>query len=331
MVRIRHGSLVVVLGLGLGLALGAACKKDEKSETPAGAKSGKAAQTDDLSLLPLDSELVLGLNVAQVQNSALWKQFVEPKLMSGEAQQKLAEFKANCGFDPMTQLTSVSVGVKGLGGGKPDGVIVMHGLDKAKALACLENEKVKAELAKDGGEFSREGDVSLFKDKAGNQVAVTFVNDRTAIAVFGGQVTAASAKTAAAGGSALKSSPPFLEMYSKVNAGDSLWFLLNGKAPIFETMATMGVKPKAMFGSVNVTDGLSLEMRMRLESPEEASRIAGMGKSQLDQASKMFDRVDITNDGPDVKVSIGLSNQKLQELITQFAGLAGALGGMGGQ
>src|SRR5882757_8033673 len=94
MVRIRHGSPVVVavVVFGLALALFGACKKDDKKSDPAtgdkaGQKSGDvekpmsgvaamAMGAEDLSLLPLDSELVLGINVAQVQQSALWKQFV---------------------------------------------------------------------------------------------------------------------------------------------------------------------------------------------------------------------------------------------------------------
>jgi hypothetical protein len=337
MVRIRHGWLVVVLGLAVALG---ACKKDEKSGNATAGKSAdkagqaglsaNAASGDDLSLLPLDSELVLGLNFSQVQQSALWKQFVQPKLMSGDVQRKLTELKDSCGFDPMTAIKSISVGLKGVGGDKPDGVVVMHGLDKAKVWACLENDKVKAEMTKDGGSFSRDGEVGLFKDKSGSQVAVAFVNDSTAIAVVGEQVTAASAKAAAAGGSTLKSSPPFVEMYSKVKSSDSLWFLINGKAKIFDKTAAMGVKPKAMFGSVNVTDGLSLDMRLRLDTPDAAAQLADMGKKQVQQAAKMFDQIDVTSDASDVKIAVVLSSQKLQALITQFSGLLGAFGGMGG-
>lgn len=329
MVRIRHGWLVVVLGLAVALV---ACKKDDKSGNATAGKSAdhaNAASGEDLSLLPLDSELVLGLNFSQVQQSALWKQFVEPKLMSAEAQRKLAEFKDSCGFDPMASLKSVSVGLKGVGD-KPDGVIVMHGLDKAKVWACLEKDKVKAEMTKDGGSFSRDGEVGLFKDKSGNQFAVAFVNDSTAVAVLGEQVTAASAKAAAAGGSTLKSSPQFVEMYGKVKSSDSLWFLINGKSKISDKMAAMGVKPKAIFGSVNVTDGLSLDLRLRLDTPDAAAQFADMGKKQVQQAAKMFDQIDVTSEASDVKIVVVLSSQKLQDMIKQFGGMLGAFGGMGG-
>jgi hypothetical protein len=346
MVRIRQGSLVI----GLALALVAGCKKDDKkTDTAAQDKGDKAADkagdktaekppglgmtgnavADDLSLLPLDSELVLGINVGQVQQSALWKQFVEPKMMAGDTMRKMTEFKAKCGFDPMSAVKSVSVGMKGLGGTTPDGVVVVHGLDKSKLSSCLDN--MKDEMTKDGTEVTRDGDVAIFKNtKNGATFATTFVNDSTLVAVIGDKATAAGVKAAAAGGSTLKSSPPFLEMYSKVNTGDSLWGLMNGNSKAFDKMSSLGVKPKAIFGSVNVTDGLSLDMRMRLDTPDAAAQLANMSKSQLQQAAKMFDKADVTNDGADVRFTIVLSNQKLQALIAQFAGLVGAFGGMGG-
>ncbi|HET7499588.1 MAG TPA: hypothetical protein VFK02_01250 [Kofleriaceae bacterium] len=342
MVRIRHGWLVA--GLGLALAFGTACKKDGKTSDPAGkgdkggdqtaekpsGMTGPGAAADDLSLIPRDSELVLGLNLAQVQQSALWKQFVEPKLMTGDAAQKMNEFKAKCGFDPMSAIKSVSLGLKGVGNDNPDGVVVIHGVNKAKSWACLDS--MKDEMTKDGTEYIKDGDVAIFKNKNKNDyaVAVTFINDSTALAVLGDKANAAGVKAAAAGGSALKSSPPFLDMYGKINTGDSLWLLMNGASKVFDKMAGLGVKPIALFGSLNVTDGLALDMRVRLETPDAAAQLANMGKAQLQQAAKMFDKADVTNDGADVRLSVVLSNQKLQALIAQFAGLVGAFGGMDG-
>lgn len=340
MVRTRHGWHVVVLGLALVLALAlvSACKKDEKKDTAPGDQTAEKAEkpgvapstaggakVDDLSLLPLDSELVLGLNFAQIQQSALWKQFVQPKLMDAETQAKIAEFKTKCDLDPMASVATASVGLKGLGGPKPDGIIVVHGLNKSKTLACL--DKMKEDIAKNGGEFTRDGDVVVGKNKAGDQMAAMFINDSTVVLAVGEKANADGVKAAAAGGSTLKSSAPFLDMYGKVKTSDSLWFLINGNAKIFEKAAAMGVKPKAMFGSLNVTDGLALDMRMRLDTPDAASQLANMGKAQMQQAAKMFDQVDITADGSDVKVTIVLSNQKLQGLISQFGAMFGAFGG----
>jgi hypothetical protein len=333
MVRIRHGWLVAVIGLALPLAT--ACKKDEKkSDTAAGDKADKAtgdrmaekppagSPSDDLALLPVDSELVFGINFAQVQQSSLWKQFVEPKLMSGDVAKKVTEFKDKCGFDPMASVKTVSAGIKP-SGDKPEGAVVVHGVDKAKAWACA--DKMKEEMAKDGSEFTRDGDVGLVKDKNGNTMAFTFVNDSTVLAVLGEKANAAGVKAAAAGGSALKSSQAFTDMYSKVKTSDSVWFLVNGK--VLDKAGSMGIKPKAVFGSINVTDGLTFDGRVRLDTPEAATQLTNMAKSQAQQAAKMFDKIDVTSEGSEMKMSIVLSNQKLTALIAQIGGLLGAFGG----
>src|SRR5678816_2390880 len=111
MVRIRHGWQVAALGLALALA-GACNKEDkkanapgdktaEKGDKPGAAPSGSSGAVDDLTLLPLDSVFVMGVNFAQVQQGSLWKQFAGAKLMGGDVQTKFGEFKAKCDFDPM--------------------------------------------------------------------------------------------------------------------------------------------------------------------------------------------------------------------------------------
>ena len=155
MVRIRSGWLVAIVALSLGV--GTACKKsdDKKGESPTtadkmsekmpgmpGAADKGAASGDDLSLLPVDSEMVIGINFAQLQQSALWKQ-VAPKSKDKMAK-NLSDIKAACGFDPLDAFKSMSIGIKNVGGGKPDGAIVIHGLEKDKVWGCLDKAQGRA-------------------------------------------------------------------------------------------------------------------------------------------------------------------------------------------
>jgi hypothetical protein len=121
MVRTRTGWLVALVALGLGAG---ACKKKEENKAaqpgtsttqtdgtgtvaPTGGPvaAATAVGSDDLSLLPADSEMVMGLNFAQLQQSALWKQY--SPLFMGKISSGLADFKTACGFDPMEAITSV--------------------------------------------------------------------------------------------------------------------------------------------------------------------------------------------------------------------------------
>ncbi len=348
MVRTRTGFLVAVVALGLGAG---ACKnKEEKKE---GATTGDTKTTDkpsvvgeitkpavalaavagdDLALLPADSEVVLGLNFAQLQQSALWKQFA-PALMA-KAASGLNDFKTACGFDPMEAIKSVSMGMKGLGGDTPDGIVVIHGPDKGKVTACV--EKAKVEAAKSGGEITVDGDVFLVKDKKGQTTAWTYVGGDTLVGSIGPSASKATLLAAAQGGSTLKTSQTFTEMYSKINTKESLWVLVNGNAPFMAQAARAGVKPKAVFGSVNVSDGLTVDMRIRLGTPEEATNLVTMAKGQTNspQVKQMFDKLDVVADGSDVKFSVAMSQQKLTALMGMMGGMLGGMmgggGGMGG-
>jgi hypothetical protein len=345
MVRTRTGWLVAALALGISAG---ACKKDEKKTDPAvtatakpgekpaeaidnakptvaGAVLGQNPNASDLALLPVDSEVVLGLNFSQLQQSALWKKFVEPQMMKPETQAKLAEFKAKCGFDPMVAIQSISMGLKGVGGEKPDGVIVVHGPEKDKVMGCL--DKMKDEATKEGSTITKDGDVVTVVSKTGENFAFTYVSPTTLVGVVGANANTAGVKAAAAGTSALKTSQAFVDMYSKINTSDSLWLLMNGNSKAFDKAAQMGFKPKAVFGSVNVTDGLTVDMRIRLDTPDQAAQISNMANSQVAQFKPMVDKLLIVNEGADVKFNVALSTVKLEALIKQFAGMMGGMGG----
>lgn len=332
MVRFRKEWLVAVVcivGLGLGAA---ACKKKDNASgaaemDPASPLAGGAvAAADDLSLLPADSEFVFGVNVAQVQQSALWKEY-SPKLkekMTGG----LAEVKAACGFDPLDAIKSVAIGMKGMGEGKPDGVVVVRGPNKSAVMACT--GKLKEEAAKNGSEVTVDGDVIVVKDKSGTTTAMTWVNDTTMVGAIGSQGTKEGALAAAKGGAGLKSSSEFMAMHSKLKPSQSLWMFINGNAPALSKAGSMGVKPKAVFGTVHITDGLAVDMRVRLGTPEEATQLVNMAKGQTGnpQVKAMFDTLDVAADGSDAKITVAMSHQKLQSLIGMVGGmLGGALAG----
>ena len=326
MVRTRPAWPVITLALGLTvLAVLGACKKEGSSATGDKSEaSGGAAGADDMSLLPADSEVVFGLNLAQLQQSQLWKQFIEPKMASGETQKKMNEFKARCGWDPMTAMSSLAFGGKDMDGNKPAIVLVMHGLDKTKALDCL--DKSKDEITKDGTEMTKDGDVVVIKDKNGDSGALTFVNNSTAVLAFGGgRGTSAGVKALVSGAGALKTSPTFVEMYKKVKTSDSLWGVAGGKV-----LDKLPIKATAAYGSLNVTDGLAVDLRVKFEKAEDATQATSMINSQTKQAAQYFDKAEFTSDGTEMHGVVAMSNQKLQQMIQQFGPMLGmAVGGMG--
>jgi hypothetical protein len=139
---------------------------------------------------------------------------------------------------------------------------------------------------------------------------------------------------AAKGASALKTSPTFVELFGKIKTDDSIWFLLNGNAPFLAKLplGAIGVKPKAVYGSVNLTDGITADVRMRVGSAEEATSFINNVKPAISnpQYQQMVDKLELVADGADVKLSLAISAQKLQTLLGLLGGMMGGLGGMMG-
>jgi hypothetical protein len=331
MVRIRTSWLVATLAFGLAVT---GCKKNDDKNSPASAdkatdKAGAMAVSseggDDLALLPVDSEGVFGVNFGQLQQSPLWKQYVAPRLTNNPG---IDKFKAICGFDALESLKSVVVGVKNLGEDDPNVTIVIHGFDKSKSMSCFDKDIADAE--KDGSKVTVDGDVVLITDKSGKKVGFTFVNDNTALAVMGsGAESREALKKVAAGGGTLKSSKTFVELFGKLKTSDTMWMVINGDSPAMKGAGALGIKPKAVFGSLNITDGLTIDGHVRLGTPDEATQLVALLKTQAGnpQVKNFVDKLDITSDGVDTNVSIAISAQKLQAIAGMFGAFAGHGGG----
>lgn len=321
----RQRWVVAVLAISLGGTI--ACKKKEEAKTdqgsgtttaPGAAKKPDAVAQGDLGLIPVDSEAVLGVKWSQLQGSALWKQFIEPEMKKDEDFIKgLEDFKTRCGFDPMTSVKNMSVGLKSLGGDTPEGIMVLHGLDKAKTMACA--DKWQTEAAEEKLTITKDGDVVTIVGSDGG-AGFTFISDNRMLVVIGGAVTPDAVRTAAKGGSTLSTSPAFVEMYGKINKDQSAWFLVNGNSKIFEDAQELGLRPKAVFGSVNVTDSASADVRARLDSADQATQTVANFGGQVKAMAAMFDKLDFVADGADVKLSAAASSQKLQALFQLVAG-----------
>lgn len=310
---------------GSAAAGGAQAPTGDTGGTPAAAGGGAMtkSQSDDLSLLPVKSEVVLGINFAQMQGGQLWKDNVAPQIAKN--MEKLEEFKAKCGFDPLASIKSLTLGLSNLGEGKPTGAVVVRGLDKGKTTDCLVN-KMKDEIAAKGGSVTQDGDYIVMKDKDGTTSTAKFIADDVLLMAAGGDK--AQLDTYAKGDTALKSSPMFVDMFGKLKSTDTVWGLLRGDSKALEPLAGMGVKVKAIYGSVNVTDNVTASLRARVENPDQAATIVTMINGQVAKAKMFMDKVDVGTEGNDVKVDAMITAEKLKALQS-LAGMGGG-GGMGG-
>lgn len=327
MVRCRK---ILALGVVSLLATTAgACKKSEKAadkatvagQAAAGAAPGKtaekapvAAAAGDMAYLPADSDVIAQLDLARVRQADLFKEFVEPKMneeMNKDAE--FAEFKTTCGIDPLAEMKTVAFGIKANGNDMQNMVLVVHGIDKAKAIACADKMKEKA-TAK-GGTVTIDGDTVVLT-KAGEAETMAFAGVGADVLVlqFGKGVTKDTLKEIVAGQKGASTSATFMELYGKTKEG-ALRFLVNGNASFMQKAGGMGPKPKALFGTLDGAGGLSLDMRMRLEDAAAAKGLVDMAQSQMAQAKQFFTKADVTADNADVHIDLVMTSEKFKQVI----------------
>jgi hypothetical protein len=89
-------------------------------------------------------------------------------------------------------------------------------------------------------------------------------------------------------------------------------------------MAKMGLKPKAVFGSIDVTNGVGMELRMRLDSADQATQWAITMKQQLGAMGGMLklDKLDVSSEADDLKVSVGVTPATLPNVTKQLKAIA---------
>jgi RNA polymerase sigma factor (sigma-70 family) len=282
----------------------------------------------DLAYVPADAEAVIGFNVTQLEHSALWQQFVAKDLLDSA---EMKEFVAECGFDPLVSLSHVTVGVKGLGGGGVSGTVVVHGFAKAKAMACF-NTRAVPELAKAGPHVTIDRGVAMIDspDRT-SHVGFTFLDDSTALVVFGPAAeTRQGILDVASGGHGLRGTPGFTDALSDVNTDASMWAMLSDASELVGSV-NGAISPYTqqklgtVYFSLDVTDAIAFDAGVHLGSPADVARAVATITSQIDAIDpnktlrQYFDQLDVFADGSDLIFSVAIAGNQLLPLAGSVA------------
>jgi RNA polymerase sigma factor (sigma-70 family) len=294
---------------------------------PRGAIRSRSIAIADLGYLPTDAEAVIGINFAQARETGIWKRFIEPEL----ADEKQL-FTSACGFDPFSSIGSLVIGAKQVGPGhSPTGVVVVHGLDKTKAMACFDQRAI-SELESAGAHVTVDGSVVLVDGRDGGVGAgFTFIDDETAVLVVAAQApTKEDVLAVAAGKGSLATTSVFAETLHYVNTDDSMWLMLANGSPVMDLINTAvkaysPVKLGTFYVAVNLSDNVALDAGLRLDTPQNVASVVAVIKQKLGEGpiplliAKYFDQLDVTADGSDLILSLAASGNQLAELANKDA------------
>jgi RNA polymerase sigma factor (sigma-70 family) len=275
------------------------------STTPRAVAARAVTTADDLPYMPGDADVVVGVDLAQLRGSSLWQLFVQPALTNNPEIEAITE---QCGFDPIASAQSVSMAVKDFGDtGVNAATIVVHGYDKAKALACANKQSI------DGVSINVSDGIVMI-DGADMHLGAIFVDDATIVKIGPTPISRDELTKAAAGNGGLGNQPTFTPLFANVDPTDPVWLVVTDASPMIaemnKSMAPFtSIQVHGVFGSVNVSDVLAFHGGIHVASPEVAAQTVTEAKTQLDQLAsepggtqRYFEQIDVTSDGSDVLV-----------------------------
>jgi hypothetical protein len=309
-----------MLRILLALVLASSACHHEGAAPPSNKLAPRAevmVAADPLTFLPLDSDIVLGIDVQALRASAVWKEYL-PRL-SQAIGSSLADVQSRCGFDPVQAINSVTIGTRSKD--TSDTVVVIRGPDRDRTVACLLGNIVPDTTVTVTPE---DRGVLVLANKSGARNLVTFADRSTLVLQGARQATPGSLRALLRSGAPLRGSQGFGATFDRLEPGASVWLVVSGKASIFDKIAGNGVHPLAMYGTLRVGDGLQGRLHVRLTTPDEATKLAGLVQGQIAMAAAMVDRLTATAEGDVTTVAVDMSMDKVRALVSMLLPLVGA-------
>ena len=261
------------------------------------------ATTDPLAFLPIDSEVVASLDTVQLRGSTLWPKF-EMALRGKTA--VLDQFRAACGFDLLSMVKRLTVGMRDLDAPKPQSVLVIRGVERMRMMLCAE----KSIAADPGSATIEQGIVTLHT----SDTAFAFA-DATTLVLVSGNATREHVREVLDSGSPLRGSEAFTDLYGRIEPTKSAWFFINGTSKFAQTAAAIGVKMHALFGSFDVSQGVGAKLVLRVDDEPQAQNLVTMLQPQIGAVKSMVEKLEVTSDGPDVLLDAQLSDEQASLLV----------------
>jgi hypothetical protein len=298
----------------------AGCKS---AAAPAPAPANKVATpdyqmtaADELGFLAVDADLVIGLDLVAVRRSQLWRAF-EPQIDALMRQAEQA-FGAGCS-ELMAKMERMTMALKVRSREDISGVFVMRGGDMNAVLDC------SAKNASRSGKTATldRGVLVLAKPDKPFGSASRAINASTLVGHLDQNPSHDSLAAVLATGVPLRSSKTFMSMYERREPGAALWGIANGNAPIFAGMASSGMRPRAIDGTLVVTDKLTLTFRMTMPGVAEAANVVSEVDKLKAMVTQYIERLDATNTGPVAQVEVVITEAQLRALVAMLGGLTG--------
>jgi hypothetical protein len=311
-------------------------------------KGGGAAK-EDLALVPQETELVVGVNIARMRGTAMWKKLMDLSASNADKKKDIDEFGKNC-VDATSADGPESIFVAlpqiGKGAAPKDGAVVIRlksALDDAKIGKCMEY------LASKNGEKTTTADYNGKKIYTSGNAAdadkggVVLLDGKTIVLGSGAWVKKAIDLSAGKDQNSAKKNEALGALVKRAKTGDAIWAA--GTVPqsvrdSFQGNPMLGpmTSLKAAFGSADFASGLSLDVNLDSGSDADAKAINDQVTTSLTEAKKspqvmmlgvasMLEPIKTEAKGPSFHLSVSYNQQQVDEMVGRVQGLMKGFGG----
>jgi hypothetical protein len=293
---------------------------DDKVAVPVpGASNAEVAAL--LKHFPADTEILVNMNLQSLTGTPLWKQF-GPAAMA-QAPGNIRDAEKHCGFDPVTTLKSVHLAINSARDDEP--VVLVRGLTREPLIKCI---KAIAALEKSEVAIADEGSFTTITGKGKDETqGLAWINADTMVLVPG-QINKEYLQARIDGKDGLNGNADFGVPAAKANQAAPIWFAgqFGESSKAAKGMGAMGSQPKAVYGSLGFQAGFQLAVGVTFADEKAAAATVaqvkpqlGMAKGFLGPAGSLVDKVEMGNEGADMKVSLSLTEAEVEQL-TSMAG-----------
>jgi hypothetical protein len=279
----------------------ASCYRD--SNTLHNGEAADQAVDDQLGFLPLDSEIVIGIDVAALRATPIWSRFVpQIQQMMGR---DYVELRDACGFDAFETVQRIAIGFR-VDDTDVSGVMVVHGVPGGKLLDCVANQ-----FGKGGNAATRDRGVVVLREGR-NNTAWTAVGDIVVVQM--GRVAGRdSLSEVIKSGSPLRQSKAFMELYEHLDHRAPVWGAGNGASRAFEDLKT--ARPRWVDGVIHVGIGVDATVHVRTATPEAARAIDALIEPNLKQMSPFVQRATGNLGGTVLTIDLAVTADQLAGIM----------------
>lgn len=263
-------------------------------------------ESDPLAFLPLDSELVVDVDVAKLRTSPRWADQLQPLIVNFVGG-RIEQIRQQCGIDLLQTTSRFAAGMKkttrDFGG-----VMVLRGPDAPATMKCVE-KLIGPKLV------THDRDTLVVGAGTSDATAFRAVGPRTLVLQTDPVANRATLEAVIAAGAPIRGSAAFMPLYERIDPAAALAIIANGSSPSFEQLGSFGFAPHWLELAVTVTENYVLAARATMADAANATKLVTVINGNSGPVRALVERLEVRAEDAAVKVDATVTADQVKTML----------------